>query len=259
MIPKIIHYCWFGGEIPSIVKQYIEGWKRLCPDYRIMEWNENNSDISECEFARQAYDAKKWAFVSDYVRFFVLNKYGGIYLDTDMELLKNLDTFLDVNGFVGYEVNGVASGIIGCIPGNKIITSVLEIYQALSFIDMGKKMNLKTSPEYLSEELDKIGFLREDKLQELSEMRVYPSSYFYPYSPKDFTMNQTEDTCAIHHYSGSWLDEKAKYQIAVRKKLRGILPYRLAVWIAVTCAMYKYEGVKGVTEGIRAKFKRKKT
>ena len=246
MIPKIIHYCWFGGEKPDSVLQFIEGWRKKCPDYEIKEWNENNFDINEAKFARESYAAKKWAFVSDYVRFAVLEQYGGIYLDTDIELLKSLDSMQKEPGYVGFEVHGVAAGVIACEAHNPIIRAVLETYQRTAFINKDGTYNLLTSPDYISNELVKVGFVRENIEQHLKGMTVYPSEWFYPYTLVSFQTNITENTVAIHHYAGSWLDEKSKYQLGIQKKLKWIPVKRLAIWISVAISETKYNGVKGL-------------
>ena len=141
-IPKIIHYCWFGNnEKPSLVKQCIQSWKHYCPDYEIIEWNETNYNVGESDFIKEAYEAKQWAFVSDYVRAYVLSEYGGIYLDTDLELLQPMDGFLTDNSFLGFEVNDLlATGVIVCAKNNSIIRAMFEYYQNKHFEENGKRV-----------------------------------------------------------------------------------------------------------------------
>lgn len=250
MIPKIIHYCWFGGDKPEEFLKYINGWKKLCPDYEIIEWNENNLDIQKHPFAKAAYKEKKWAFVSDYVRFFVLHKYGGIYLDTDIELIKRLDSLLDNKAFVGFEVHGVATGVIGSEPGNPIIYEILKAYDRTNFYLDNGKLNLLTSPDYFTNEILKDGFVRENRTQQLQNIIVYPSEYFYPYSTMTFETNITNNTYAIHHYAGTWLDKKTKYQIDVQKKIIRFFGKRLSVWIAVAISELKFNGFFGLLKAI---------
>ena len=135
MIPKIIHYCWVGrNPLPDDVRHYIESWKKYCPDYKIIEWNEDNFDIFFNQYAREAYNAKKWAFVSDYIRLSVLNTYGGIYMDTDVEVVKNLDEFLSNKAFSGFESNKyIPTGIMGAEKGNAWIQYLLSYYDNRSF------------------------------------------------------------------------------------------------------------------------------
>lgn len=252
MIPKIIHYCWFGGEKPTDVLVYIDGWKKLCPDYEIVEWNEQNFDIMQYSFSRDAYKEKKWAFVSDFVRFVVLEKYGGVYLDTDVELIKNLDFLAEESAYVGFEVHGVAAGIIGCEPHNPIISSIAETYKNTSFyVDSG--LNLLTSPDYINNAIEPIGFKRFNEKQVLKGITVYPSDWFYPYNLETFRVFTTENTVAIHHYAGSWLDEKSKCQLEIQRKLKWMPHKRVAIWISVALAELKVNGIKGLYRAIREK------
>lgn len=257
MIPKIIHYCWFGGDKPAEVIKYIDGWKKLCPDYEIKEWNEKNFDISQSKFAFAAYKEKKWAFVSDYARFFILEKYGGIYLDTDIELIKNLDSLLNDEAFIGFEVHGVAAGVIGSKPHNPIICAILKTYDRTDFYLDNGKLNLLTSPDYFTNEILKVGFVRENKKQQLKNITVYPSEYFYPYSTVTFATNITNNTYAIHHYSGTWLDEKTKYQLYIQKKIIRFFGKRLSVWIAVSISELKFNGFLGLLKAVSERGKRK--
>lgn len=251
MIPKVIHYCWFGGEKPQEVLSYIEGWRKLCPDYEIKEWNEKTFDIYSSNYAKAAYKEKKWAFVADYVRFSVLYQYGGVYLDTDVELIKNLDDLLNQEGIAGYESIGVGTGLIGCEPYNDIIHNILEYYNKTSFYLENGELNLLTSPECFSNELLKIGFLRENKLQHLKGMTVYPAECFCPISPATFKCQITEQTYAIHHYAGSWLDDKTKLRLPIQKKLTKYIGSRPAIWVSVAYAELKTGGIKSLVHAIR--------
>lgn len=251
MIPKIIHYCWFGGEKPEFVKNYISGWQKMCPDYEIKEWNENNFDIQEYTFSRDAYKEKKWAFVSDFVRFSVLEEYGGVYLDTDVELIKGLSSLEEECAFVGFEVSGVGSAIIGCDKNNKIIQAIAARYKKTSFYLDDGKLNLLTSPDYINEELEKYGFKRINQLQRINDMTVYPSNYFYPYNSDTLKYQTTKETIGIHHFDGSWLDVKTKYQLEKQKALNWITIKRLRIWVAVCLAEYKFGGIKGLCVAVR--------
>ena len=151
MIPKKIHYIWLGGNpLPEEYKKYIEGWQKYCPDYEIKRWDETNLDIDLFNYCRQAYDNKKWAFASDVFRYYVLYKEGGIYLDTDVELLKPLDSFLKEKLFLGFEKKEfVAPGLIlGAEKGNEIIKELLDDYENRSFLNEDGTLNLKTICEY---------------------------------------------------------------------------------------------------------------
>lgn len=251
MIPKIIHYCWFGGEKPDDVAAYIAGWKRLCPDYKIIEWNEHNFDIQKYSYSREAYKEKKWAFVSDLVRFCVLEEYGGVYLDTDVELIKSLDLLEDESAYVGYEVHGVGSAIIACEPHNEIIHCIAETYKKSSFYTVDGKMNLLTSPDYINNEITPRGFVGENRLQKLNQITVFPSEWFYPYNLVSFEILTTQNTVAIHHFAGSWLDEKSRYQLKLQKRMKWFPQKRLAIWISVAIAELKFGGIPGLLKAIK--------
>ena len=149
-IPKIIHYCWFGrGKLPKLAEKCIESWKKYCPQYKIVCWNEDNFDINQNKYAKEAYEAGKWAFVSDYVRLKVLYDEGGIYLDTDVELIKPLDKLIEDGGFMGFDDNGVISTGLGfaCEKGNKLIEALLADYDGISFICNDGAYDLTPCPD----------------------------------------------------------------------------------------------------------------
>ena len=136
MIPKIIHYCWFGGKpLPEDAKKYIESWEKYCPDYKICRWDESTFDINEIPYVKEAYEAKKWAFITDYVRLYVLKNIGGIYMDTDVEVIKNLDCFLNEKGFSGFEkIDAVPTGIMAAEKNHPFIIELLHDYDNLHFL-----------------------------------------------------------------------------------------------------------------------------
>lgn len=203
MIEKKIHYIWLGKEKPEKVLKCIESWRKFLPEYEIIEWSEKNFDleneIKKCKFLRECYRRKLWAFLSDYVRLKVLYQYGGIYLDTDMEIIKNLDDVLETDFFTGYENDEIISfGILGCIPQHKIIEKMLDFYDNKIWdSDMYIITNILT--EILKEEYG-------DKLFETSGIKIYPKEYFYPYNhDEEFTEKcLTENTYGIHWWGKSW-------------------------------------------------------
>lgn len=203
MIEKKIHYIWFGGNKPKEVLRCIESWKEKLPEYEIIEWNEKNFDLEnemkECKFLRECYKRKLWAFLSDYVRLKVLYQHGGIYLDTDIEIIKNLDDLLDTDFFTGYENEKIISfGILGCKPEDKIIKKMIDFYNG----------EIWNSDMYIiTGILTKI--LKEEygaKLHETPNLKIYPTKYFYPYNhDEEFTEEcLTENTYAIHWWGKSW-------------------------------------------------------
>ena len=180
-IPKTIHYCWFGGgEMPEKWKRYQESWKRYCPDYQIIEWNEKNYPIENCDFTRQAYLHKKWSFVSDMARLEILYKYGGIYLDTDVELIRPLDDLLYQPGFVGVEKWGVinSGGGCGAVPGHPIIGEILKERLSVPFEYEDGSLNLESSGYYESKPLLSHGFKPNNTVQVIDGMTVYSSDFF---------------------------------------------------------------------------------
>lgn len=209
---KIIHYCWFGGaEKSDVILKCIESWRKFCPDYEIKEWNENNFDVKRCKYVEDAYNAKKWAFVSDYCRFFVLYEYGGIYLDTDVEILKPLDGLPDT--FVGFErATMVASGLIrGAGKGDRICREMLDSYETDSFTDENGKPNLYTVCDRETEILKKHGLILNDEKQTVCGTTVFPTEYFNPKGGDYGKEIITDNTYTIHHYLASWkspLDKK---------------------------------------------------
>lgn len=205
MIPKIIHYCWFGGGIlPRLNKRCIQSWRQYLPDYRLFLWNESNFNFKSVPYTDQAYQAGKFAFVSDYVRLFALYYYGGIYLDTDVELIKPFDDLLLLSGFVGYEHDKcINTGTIGSIPFNLWIQEQLEVYNNRNFSIDGKP-DLTSNVQIISGTMKQNGFLFDNKYSVYKScMHVFPKEYFCPKS-RTGIVRLTENTYCIHHYSGSW-------------------------------------------------------
>ena len=221
-IPKTIHYCWFGGNpLPELAQKCIASWKEYCPDYEIIEWNESNFDFSDCTYAREAYEAKKWAFVSDYARLKIIYEYGGIYLDTDVELLASLDSLLNNDCFMGIEKsNYIATGLgYGAIPKFNIIKELLDLYFHLSFVNTDGTFDLTPCPVITTDLFQKKGFVKEDKTQIIDNTTIYSSEYFCPLDYNYRTCQITENTISIHHYNASWLSTEEKYTHALYIKL----------------------------------------
>ena len=220
MIPKIIHYCWFGGnKKPKLIKKCIKSWHKFCPDYEIIEWNESNLDVNVCEYTKQAYDAKKWAFVSDYCRFYVLEKMGGIYVDTDVELLKNIDMLLNGN-FMGFEdSHSVATGLImGCEADDEMCKALLADYNNDKFIIDGQ-MNLRTVCARVTDLLVEKGLTLEDRTQNVFGYTIYDSSYFNPFDMDTGVIRIQDNTVSVHHYAASWCGKKEKFRGKVYRLL----------------------------------------
>lgn len=221
-IPKKIHYCWFGNnKIPDDQKKYIETWKKLCPDYEIKEWNEKNFDINCNKYVKEAYEAKKFAFVSDFVRLYALYNEGGIYMDTDVEVIKPLDSFLEQKAFVGFESEqDIMTGLIGAQKGNEWIKMLLEDYDEISFYQDNGEMDLTTNVERIvnkTKQNYKINL--KSSYQELGDVTIYPLDYFCAKDWKTGIVTKTKNTYTIHHFKGSWHTKEENMFIELKRKL----------------------------------------
>lgn len=226
MIPKIIHYCWFGSKSkPENVINYIETWKVHCPDYEIKEWNENNYDINSTIFTKEAYAVKKYAFVADYVRLIALYNEGGIYLDTDVEVLKTFDTYLNHSSFMGFEMRGknVGTAVLGAAVGQPWIKEIMSYYENNKFIKWYGRLNNRPNPELFHKYLNNYGIECNDKMQILTnEIAIYPSIYF---SAKDYHTNELladVDTVSIHHYAATWVNKDKRWWKKVERLIFNI-------------------------------------
>lgn len=218
-IPKIIHYCWFGKEIPNKFKDYINGWERTCPDYEIMLWNETNYDINSNEFLKKAVQSNKWAFVADYVRLDVLYKYGGIYLDTDVELLKNFDVFLNKKLVFGFETSKEVNAAVVLAEKNHVfLKEMLDIYNTGLFEGRLIVDNLIPIPYTLTQTLIKKGLVPNGTCQLLGEgIHILTRDFFYPLSYEAEGKLFTNNTVCIHHYAGTWSNGITKVDVFFKK------------------------------------------
>ncbi len=230
MIPKIIHYCWFGGaELPEKDKECIESWKKFCPDYKIVRWDETNYDLTKNKYMHEAYTNKKWGFVPDYARFDIVYTHGGIYLDTDVEIVRNLDFLLDNDGYLGFEEGSFVNGGIGfgAEQGNVVMKGLRDMYDSIEFLKPNGSINALPSPYYITEFLEKIGLVRNNEKQLVNGITVYPTDYF---SPKEFSTGKlviTDNTCTIHHYNASWFNDKEKRQLTRTRKINKMFGKKL--------------------------------
>lgn len=218
-IPKIIHYFWTGGNpMPEKYLQCIESWKKYCPDYEIREWNENNYDISKNKYMLGAYENKKWGFVPDYARLDIVYNHGGIYLDTDVEIVKPLDELLDLDAFIGFESRyyvNAGSGF-GAKKHNPVIKKMMDIYEDASFVNPDGSLNMIASPSYQTEVLESLGLKRNGQYQKLAGIDVFPANYF---SPKSFYTGinwRDDETFSVHHYDATWVKGKTQNETMKR-------------------------------------------
>ena len=213
MIPKVIHYCWFGGSpLPEDANKCLESWKKHCPEYKIIEWNESNFDINSNCYIKEAYEAKKYAFVTDYVRLFVMYEYGGIYMDTDVELVKNLDDFLKNHAFSGFEsANSIPTGIMASEKHFKLFGDLLKYYENKHFLNDDGSYDTTTNTVTITEMCKKYGLVLNNKYQVIDGFALYPNDYFCPFENETGMLKKTDNTVAIHWFAKSWVnDESAK-------------------------------------------------
>ena len=211
-IPKIIHYCWFGPkEIPEMEKACIESWSKILPEYKIMFWNEKNFNISEIPYVKEAYENKKFAFVSDYVRMHALYTFGGVYFDTDVEVIKTLDSFLDNKAFIGFENRTmVGTGIIGAEKNSSLFKKMLDYYNEHHFVDSNGNIDTTTNVQIITRILTEQVFEPRNSEQNLPEIHIYERDIFCPKKMDDGTFSVTIRSVTIHKFAGSWLTEREK-------------------------------------------------
>ncbi len=217
-IPKVIHYCWFGNNKKSkLIEKCINSWKEKCPDYEIVEWNENNFDININNYVREAYENKKWAFVTDYARLWIVYNYGGIYLDTDVELLKSLNTLLTYKEFFCFEKKDIiATGLgFGAIRKSKIVKKMMDSYNNINFIKEDGTLDLTPCPVRNMNDLEKVfGELHDNsEITIINDTAFLPKDFFCPYDVITGTLKTTKNTYAIHWYDSSWIKNRKMNKI----------------------------------------------
>lgn len=233
MIPKIIHYCWFGGNpLPELAQKCIASWKKFCPDYEIVRWDESNFDLDCCDYVREAYKAKKWAFVSDYARFKILYEHGGLYFDTDVELIKPIDDIVARGPFMGCErllagargaaaerSSAAAPGLgLGANPGLGLYKKVLADYERSHF-ETAPNGFYQTVVNRVTGILEKEGFDGAERIQTVTGVTIYPPEYFAPLNYYTGELQITENTRSIHHYMATWLGKTEKRITQINHKL----------------------------------------
>lgn len=217
MIPKVIHYCWFGGKpLPKLAEKCIESWKKYLPDYEIKRWDETNFDVNIIPYTQEAYQKGKYAFVSDYARFLIIYNCGGIYFDTDVEVIASLDKIIDEGAFLGVECQNldqitVNPGLgFGAEPQNAAIGDVLKQYERSHFINDDGSLCYKNIVEITSEYLLTRGMVNTDKCQNCAGFMIYPVDYFCPISFETRRLTITENTRTIHHFAESWVPRSTR-------------------------------------------------
>lgn len=208
VIPQVIHCCWFGGKpLTPLAQKCIESWNKYLPEYPIITWNEKTFDVDSVPCTQEAYNCKKYAFVSDYVRLWALYHYGGIYMDTDVEVISDLDKFMNFQAFSGFEQkNYMPTGIMAAVPHHPWIHRMLEHYRGRSFFNPDGTMDLKPNVIFMTELAEKeFGLKRGNELQILKDdVHIFPNDYFCPMVWETREIKLTPNTHTIHHFAYSW-------------------------------------------------------
>ena len=226
-IPKVIHYCWFGkGKMPKLAKKCIKSWQKFCPDYKIVCWNEENFDINQNRYAKEAYEAGKWAFVSDYVRLKVLYDEGGIYLDTDVEIIKPIDKLVEKGGYMGFDDNGIISTGLGfaCEKGNELVGAILKDYDDIPFLRADGTYDLLPCPDRTTQTMVKLGLDINNREQVFMGIQMLPEDYLCPMKYYTGKKVITKNTYSIHHFCASWTSKTSKRTTFV-KRIIGVKLY----------------------------------
>ena len=219
-IPKVIYYCWFGkGKMPRLAEKCLESWKKYCPDYKIICINEENFDVNQNQYAREAYNEGKWAFVSDYARLKVLFDNGGIYLDTDVELIKPLDRIIEEGGYMGFDDSGIISTGLGFASekGDELVGTLLADYDDIHFLLSDGTYDMKPCPDRNTETMIKLGMDTSNKNQIFMGIHMYPEEYFCPMKYYTGKKIITENTYSIHHFCASWTSATSKRTLLIKR------------------------------------------
>lgn len=219
MIPKKIHYCWFGrGEKPKLAQKCIASWEKYCPDYEIVEWNEDNFDLDSNAYVREAYNSRKYAFVTDYVRLFVMLKYGGIYMDTDVEVVSSLDKFLYHQAFSGFEEDGwIPTGLMACEKGFPLFQEFLEYYSDAHFVNADGTLNMETNTNIMTRIAVEHGLVKNGLFQVVDGFALYPKEVFCPLENATGKLKRTKQTATIHWFSKSWVPTADRRRLYVTR------------------------------------------
>lgn len=222
MIPKKIHYCWFGkGNKPKLAQKCIASWKKYCPDYEIIEWNEDNFDVNLNPYTKMCYEQKKYAFLTDYLRLLIIKQYGGIYFDTDVEVVRSFNELLEYEAFFGFETDqyvNTGEGF-GAVAGNPIVKQMIKEYESL----LDGRHGMIGCPHLNTDALLKFGLKQNGQTQLIGDAIVFASDYFNPYDDPKGVLRKTVNTYSIHWYGKSWMDKKIKLRSRLTKPLHRLL------------------------------------
>lgn len=230
MIPKIIHYCWFGGNPkPKLAEKCIASWKKFCPDWQIIEWNESNFDVNRNGYTKMCIEQRKYAFLSDYVRLLVVAELGGVYFDTDVELVRPIEPLLEYEAFFGFETpEFVASGLgFGSVAHGTAIEAMLREYDGL--LDGTK--GVIGCPRLNTAALLKLGLVLDGSAQEVAGAKILPIEYLNPYESNTGRLKKTKNTYSIHWYNASWMSWKKRLRAAITKPFHRIFGVDCFKWM----------------------------
>lgn len=235
MIPKKIHYCWFGrNKLPNSAKKCINSWKKYFPDYEIVEWNEDSYDVKKNKYIEEAYNSRKYAFVSDYARFDILYHEGGIYFDTDVEVIKSFDDILENGAFMGCEVDGndtdditksilVNPGLaLASEVGCELYKELIEYYDKQSFLNADGSMNTETVVTKTTKILKQHGLKNISEIQKIEGITIYPKEFFNPRDNNTGRLQKTKNTYSIHWYKQSWVSSKDRLRSKITRPFHRI-------------------------------------
>lgn len=250
---KVIHYCWFGGNpLSATAEKSLASWRKFAPDFEIVRWDETNFDVHSCKWTEEAYRNKKYAYVSDYVRFKVVYEHGGIYMDVGSQLVREITPLMSHLPFVGIEdmTKTANSGLVlASEPFNPIIHEVLQIYQESTFVDDPEFLKAHTVNEIFTTQLERYGFQRIDKEQHIAGWTALRSSVFNPrYGLGGYHVKR--DTVSVHHFSGSWTSPQMQFSKRLVWQLSPFMGRRLAQIVTRFVAEYKFNGLSGGTKNL---------
>lgn len=246
MIPKRIHYCWFGrGQKPELAVKCIDSWKKILPEYEIKEWNEDNFDLNLYKYVREAYDSRKFAFVTDVVRLYALYNEGGVYMDTDVEILKPIDALLGYEAVSGFETETrIPTGLMASEAGSHIIKELLDEYDGIRFIRKDGSLDLTTNVTRITDTLLNHGLVQNNTLQSPGGFTLFPADYLCPKSYVDGKIYLTENTLCIHHFSGSWKSDEDIDAYKYKEILKGYFGEKAAGYVGKFFAICKHRSFK---------------
>jgi phage terminase large subunit-like protein len=234
MIPQVIHYCWFGkSPLPESAKKYIASWTTYCPGYEIRRWDETTFDVGQCRFSREAYASRYWAFVSDYARLRIILDHGGIYLDTDVELVKPLDSLLRYHAFFGFQHDRtIATGLgFGAMAAHRLVAALVKDYESSAFLQDDGQPALTPCPVRDSAVLQRLGVQLDGTFQERDGVAILPADYLCPKSYESGRVRCTDRTLAIHHYDASWHGESERADMTKRRRYARLAGAAVGQWL----------------------------